>query len=82
MINPWSKDGWNISNQGQVVKRRGLAYATALAREAGVELGATRPAEVQPTKIVERRNFILNKRIEGGGGGRGYSGDGPPGESV
>jgi hypothetical protein len=42
--NPWTKEGWNLTKQGQVTKQLGIAKATELAEQAGVTLGATRPA--------------------------------------
>lgn len=42
--NPWSADGWNLTAQGKVVRALGEAKASAMARAAGVTLGATRPA--------------------------------------
>ena len=79
--NPWlGGDQWNVTKQGEFVRRFGVAAARARAKEAGVELGATKPAEVQPTKIVERRSYIFQKRVSDGGA-RGYDGDMPPGET-
>lgn len=43
--NPWTKEGWNVTRQGQVVKQVGAAKAAEMAKAAGVSLGAVRPAE-------------------------------------
>ena len=42
--NPWTREGWSITRQGQVYKQVGAAKAAELAAEAGVQLGATKPA--------------------------------------
>lgn len=41
--NPWSKAGWNITKQGQVVREQGEAKATEIAARVGSKLGATKP---------------------------------------
>ena len=41
--NPWSRDGWNITKQGSVV-RADPALAARLAKAAGSFVGATKPA--------------------------------------
>ncbi len=41
--NPWSKEGWNLTQQGQVVRERGVAKASEIAAQAGSTLGATKP---------------------------------------
>jgi hypothetical protein len=41
--NPWSRDGWNLTNQGRVV-RNDPARAERLAKSAHSFIGATRPA--------------------------------------
>ena len=88
MINPWLREFWNISAQGAFVRQHGMTVATAYARTAGVEIGATKPAPDAPQRIIEQRTFIRNKNITTENvfvtevGSRGYSGDGPPGEDV
>lgn len=42
--NPWTKEGWNLTKQGQLVKTIGAAKAGEMAKAAGVSLGATKPA--------------------------------------
>jgi len=42
--NPWTKEGWNLTKQGQIVKQVGEAKATEMAKAAGVTIGATKPA--------------------------------------
>jgi hypothetical protein len=42
--NPWSRDGWNLTNQGRVLKND-PARAERLAKSARSFIGATRPAQ-------------------------------------
>jgi hypothetical protein len=42
--NPWTREGWNITRQGQIYKQVGPKKAAELAAAAGVKLHATRPA--------------------------------------
>lgn len=42
--NPWSKDGWNLTKQGEAVVAD-RANAETLAKAAGSHIGATKPAE-------------------------------------
>jgi hypothetical protein len=41
--NPWSRDGWNLTKQGALV-REDATKAAKLAEQAGVKVGATAPA--------------------------------------
>jgi hypothetical protein len=41
--NPWSRDGWNITEQGRKVKEFGEAKAAEMAAKVGSKLGAIRP---------------------------------------
>lgn len=41
--NPWSKDGWNVTKQGQYLTQNGEAKAKALAESVGSKIGATKP---------------------------------------
>jgi hypothetical protein len=41
--NPWSKDAWSVTKQGEVVKALGIEKATAIAKAAGSFVGATKP---------------------------------------
>ena len=41
--NPWSKDGWNVSKQGEVVKALGATKAAEVAALVGSKLGDTKP---------------------------------------
>lgn len=43
--NPWSKQSWNLTRQGQVFQLHGEAVAERLAELAGVKFGAVKPAE-------------------------------------
>ena len=42
--NPFSRSGWNVTKQAQLVKALGLQKAADIARSAGVTVGATKPA--------------------------------------
>lgn len=42
--NPWSADGWNMTEQGQYVRTHGKDKAEAAAKAAGTKLGGPRPA--------------------------------------
>jgi len=75
--NPWTAEFWSITAQGDYVKRYGLSVAQRTARLAGSFIGALKPKEPVPEKIIERQ-WILSKRIGGSGGITGSSGDGPP----
>lgn len=44
-INPFTKEHWSLTAQGEIVQRLGLEKAQQMAKAAGVELGATKPAE-------------------------------------
>jgi len=41
--NPWSKDHWNVTEQGQVVREHGSEKAQALAKQAGSSIGSIAP---------------------------------------
>ncbi len=41
--NPWSKDGWNLTAQGQYVQKHGEERAKQAAASVGSALGATKP---------------------------------------
>ena len=41
---PFTKQGWNLTEQGKIVREKGLAKAEEMAKAAGVKLGATKPA--------------------------------------
>jgi hypothetical protein len=43
--NPWSKEGWNVTKQGALVKSIGETKAAAIAAAAGSKIGATKPNE-------------------------------------
>ena len=44
--NPWTKEGWNLTKQGQFVRQFGDAKALEAAKAAGLSgLGSTKPAE-------------------------------------
>jgi hypothetical protein len=74
--NPWSEEHWSITAQGAYVKQYGLSVAQRKARQAGVSIGALKPAS-SGSRVIERQ-WILSKRILGTSGGGGSSSDGPP----
>ena len=41
--NPWSANGWSLTQQGQYVKEYGMAKAQEAAKAAGTRIGGTRP---------------------------------------
>lgn len=41
--NPWTKDGWNLTEQGRVVNTAGRAVAEEMAKSAGTTFGGPRP---------------------------------------
>lgn len=43
--NPWGKNSWNLSKQGEIVRQQGMAVAERMAKAAGSKVGATRPPE-------------------------------------
>lgn len=46
--NPWSKEGWSKTAQGQYARQYGLEKAAAMARAAGTWIGASAPGEKDP----------------------------------
>ncbi len=42
--NPWSAKSWNLTEQGKVIREHGADKANQLAKQAGVVVGASRPA--------------------------------------
>jgi hypothetical protein len=77
--NPWSAEHWNLTRQGDYVRKYGVEVAKTKARQAGVKFGAQAPVSMRRfaplpngtpyTVIVQRRNI-------GGGTGNG-GGTGP-----
>lgn len=43
--NPWSREAWNVSEQGRLVRALGVDKAAAIAASAGCKIGSTRPAD-------------------------------------
>lgn len=41
--NPWTKDNWNLTEQGKVIKEQGMEVANNLAKSAGSQVGAVLP---------------------------------------
>lgn len=41
--NPWTKGGWNLTEQGRIIKERGREVADQMAKAAGSSVGATKP---------------------------------------
>lgn len=42
--NPWSKEGWNLTKQGAIVRQLGETKAGEIAAQAGAKIGDTKPA--------------------------------------
>lgn len=42
--NPWTAEGWNMTEQGRVVREKGMEHAQRLASAAGTKVGGTKPA--------------------------------------
>ena len=74
--NPWRADQWNVTRQGEYVRRFGELRARARAAEASSFLGATKPTAEEPRPKVEHHTRIVNKNFVGSGAGS--SGDGSP----
>jgi len=56
--NPWSAEFWNLTRQGQYIKKYGVAVAKTKAKQAGAKLGDLKPRlyPAQPlTILVQRR---------------------------
>jgi hypothetical protein len=41
--NPWSKEGWNVTRQGAIVRDLGMEKAAGMARSVGCVVGSTKP---------------------------------------
>lgn len=41
--NPWSADGWNVTEQGKIVREKGQETADRMAKSAGTTVGGLRP---------------------------------------
>jgi hypothetical protein len=82
LVNPWTYKGWNLTAQGQVVRKFGMAKAEAMARAADTTVGGPRPKPDH--NVTVHQTFLFRKvtSTSGGGGGglvgAGSSGDGPP----
>lgn len=78
--NPWSADQWNVTTQGRFLQAYGRRRADQFAALAGTTVGGPRP---DGAVRVERRTYIITRKIGGVGGGlvgAGSSGEGPPSE--
>lgn len=77
--NPWEFDQWNLTLQGQFLKRHGLALAQAYAADAGTSVGSRKPSappKPKPDICVLNKKIVTN--VGGSGSGSGSSGHGPP----
>lgn len=72
--NPWSAEHWNLTRQGEYIKKYGVEVAKTKARQVGATLGAM-PRKVLPFEV---RNFILIKKMGESSGAQGTSSSGPP----
>jgi hypothetical protein len=43
--NPWSADGWNMTEQGKIVREKGMEVAGQMAKSAGTTVGGLRPTK-------------------------------------
>lgn len=43
--NPWSKDNWNMTQQGQIIKEKGMDVAKQMAKAAGTTVGGLPPSK-------------------------------------
>lgn len=43
--NPWSKNAWNLTEQGKFIRTHGIEKAKEAAKRAGVDVNATKPPE-------------------------------------
>lgn len=41
--NPWSPKGWNLTEQGRIIREQGMDVANNMAKAAGSSVGATKP---------------------------------------
>lgn len=71
MSNPWAPESWNVTEQGRVVRERGMGAAQAMAKEAGTRIGATRPKDEVKQKVYFFTKRIQPTIIQQGGGGDG-----------
>lgn len=86
--NPWSAQFWNLTRQGEYVKKYGVDRARRKAKEAGSIFGATKPPAAVAA-VINKHTVIVQRRFIGSAGlpadtplPRGYAGDGPPDEFV
>jgi hypothetical protein len=42
-VNPWTRENWNLTKQGEYIQKEGLAKAEAMARAAGTTVNAIHP---------------------------------------
>lgn len=78
VANPWLAENWNVTAQGDYVKKYGVSVAVRTAKLAGSYLGALKP-NTPPTALYNNLVIIQRKSFGGGGIiGAGSSGDGPP----
>lgn len=80
--NPWLADSWNLTDQGSFIKKFGLAVAQRRMNEAGVKLGALRPAG--QSQVSNKVYVIQGKPGRDGAGANvsptellGFSAEGP-----
>ena len=50
--NPWTKEGWNLTKQGQIIKTQGMEKARAMAASVGSTIGATSGAGKKAAKAA------------------------------
>jgi hypothetical protein len=50
--NPWTKEGWNLTKQGQIIRTQGVEKAKAMAASVGSSIGATSGAGKKAAKAA------------------------------
>lgn len=82
--NPWSAAHWNLTRQGEYVRKYGEQIARTKAKEGGTYFGGPKPVP-QNVKVIERHWIIQKNSGLGGGvsvGGGGLIGAGSSGEGA
>jgi hypothetical protein len=62
-MNPWSAADWNLTAQGQYIKRYGVEAGARLARSVGSSLGALKPVTAT---IINKVYVIRGKKGDKG----------------
>lgn len=82
IVNPWTYKDWNLTAQGQIVRKYGLEKAHEMAKAADTTVGGPRP---KPSgNVTVHQTFLFRKTFQtgGSGGGGGIVGAGSSGEGA